>query len=358
MDVAKPVLDSLYKSVSEGILVFDKKGSILYTNYTADVIFGFLDETSEKRRIMECIGNDPVNDACKDAIIDVLYSETGKVTRKVTYQNGNRRYVLLMNSQYVNEEEFQGFIVVFTDVSKLETLEETERALQQYTVKNRELTSQNEILSGAFRRHLDDDVVEELLNAPSGIDTHTSQKEMSLLMLMNPGLQRQISGMSAEDYLAMINHYYDRAISIIKENNGTIFELHNDSILAGFGALREAEHCTDDAVHAADGIQRAIPELNAWNEERGYPLQRVKIGVHTDEFTIGVIGGGGILKYNVFGKNINFTARIAISAEYGDVVVSESAWNRLEGDYELRSQYEIVPKGMAEPVKVYRVKRK
>lgn len=169
MDVAKPVLDSLYKSVSEGILVFDKKGSILYTNYTADVIFGFLDEATEKRRIMECIGNDPVNDACKDAIIDVLYSETGKVTRKVTYQNGNRRYVLLMNSQYVNEEEFQGFIVVFTDVSKLETLEETERALQQYTVKNRELTSQNEILSGAFRRHLDDDVVEELLNAPSGV---------------------------------------------------------------------------------------------------------------------------------------------------------------------------------------------
>ncbi len=357
MEVSKPVLDSLYKSVSEGILVFDKKGNILYTNYTADVIFGLLNLTSADRKIMECIGDDPVNDACKDAIIDVLYSETKKVTRKVTYQNKDRRYVLLMNSQYVAAEEFQGFIVVFTDVSKLETLEQTEQALQQYTKKNKELTSQNEILDGAFRQHLDDDVVEELLNTPAGIGTHTSQKEMSLLMLMSPKLQKLVSRMSAEDYLAMINHYYDRVISVIKEKRGTIFELHNDSILVGFGALRETKHHTDDAVCAADEIQRIIPELNAWNAERGYPPQEIKIGIHTDEFTIGVIGGGGILKYDVFGKSINFTARITISAEYGDVVVSESAWNRLERSYELRSQYEIVPKGMAEPVKVYKVKR-
>lgn len=347
---------NFYKMVSEGIVAIDSKGIVLYSNYLANKLFCREDDTLTGKKLMKYIGNDPVNDKFADSITDVIFSEENKISRKVYYQNAQGRFALFMSSIRVKTEEFRGIIIVFSDISELEQLEETEQKLQDRLNKNTALKKQNEILTDAFKEHLDDAVIEELLNSPSGIGIHTSEKKMSLFMLMSPKIQALINVMDAQDYLKMINHYYDVVISIIKKNNGTIFELHSDSILVGFGAPKLTTEYTDDAFRAASEIQRSMSKINAWNEKNSLPEIGVKLGIHTDIFPIGVIGGTSVSKYNVFGRNINYTARMTVTADDGDVVLSESAKEDLQLAHEVAEQYEFVPKGISKPMKVYKVR--
>lgn len=356
MEKEKYEFSDFYRSVAEGIIVMDQKGALLYLNYTAESIFLLDSGTSTGKLFLKEIEEDPFNDGFEDAITDALFSETHKITRKVNYRNSGNNYVLMMSSVYVSSDELKGIILTFSDISELEKLTKTERRLQMITARNSKLNKQNEILTEAFQNHLDDSIVEQLLNSPKGVGSRAIKKEMALFILMSPEIQSLITKMNAQDYLKMLNHYYDAIIPIIKRNGGTIFELHNDSILASFGAPRDIEDYTDHAFHAAGEVQDVMAAVNAWNEEQHFSKVAVQIGIHTGDFYIGVIGGTGVLKYDVFGKNINFTARMTISASASDIVLSDQSLKELKGNYEVINQYQIVPKGISTPVNVYRMR--
>lgn len=351
------MLGSLYKSVSEGIIVLDKKGMILFTNYTAEAIFGLKGGMVLGKRFLECLDSAPENDSFRDAVTDVVFSSEKTVSGKVSYQCGGRRYLLLLRSVYMVTEQFRGFILVFSDISELEQLGKAELALENKKKKNEELSARNRILDEAFRQHLDDDVAEELLNTPAGIGFGVVRREMTLLMAFNPDLQKYVTAMPASDYLEMVNRYYDRVISAVKENRGTILEMHCDQILAGFGALKDSEHHADDALKAADQLQRSMAELNAQNAKKSFPQLGIKAGLHTAEYPVGVFGGGDVLRYDVNGRNVIFLARITISANLSDIVAGDAVLQHLKESFEILDQYEIIPKGMDERVKVYKVRR-
>ena len=96
--------------------------------------------------------------------------------------------------------------------------------------------------------------------------------------------------LSADEVIAILNHYLEKMTEVIMKYGGTIIEFIGDAILAVFGAPLVAEHAADDAVAAAIEMQNCMESVNRYNTENGYPKIETGIGIHAGETFIGNIG--------------------------------------------------------------------
>lgn len=89
--------------------------------------------------------------------------------------------------------------------------------------------------------------------------------------------------------MEVLNGYLARMTDIIVEYGGTINEFIGDAVFAVFGApLAHRDHA-EAAAATALAMQRAMFEINAQHQTRGFPRFEMGIGVNTGE-AVGNIG--------------------------------------------------------------------
>jgi len=348
--------NTIFDSVAEGIMAVDKKGSIVFLNPTAERTFGIKAESASGKKIIECFESRAENDDFINGILDAVYSKEEKLERAVDFFDGNQSYSLYMSSVYVTKSDFSGIIIVFSDITELNNMKSLEKNLKTKQRLNARLSEQNRILGGIFENYMDDAVVDELMDESVSLGGSLKRTRLTVFMIMSPVIQEQMRKMSPQDYLIMLNHYMDTVITEIKKQGGTIIELHSDSILAAFGAPTPINNHADRALLAARAVQKAMTDINIWNFGQGYPELSLKIGLHTDEMLVGIIGNAGASKYQAFGRPINLTARMTVTGKNGEIVMSNNTKMSLSGEYDIYDSYQLVPKGMAEPISVYKVR--
>lgn len=353
--MAETTLNQIYGSIAESIMVIGKNGEILYLNQRAEEIFAVKKEDAVGRKIVNCFMDRPENDEFLSAVLDCIYTPEERHTAEVSYSNGSRTYELLISSVYAAAKDFKGLVIVFSDITELARLRDEEQRLKTIKENNRMLLRQNEILGEAFSNYMDDDIVKELLVDARDTGHKVKKAHITIFMIMSPAIQKLFARMAPEDYLAMLNHYLDEAITVIKEHHGTVIELHSDNILAIFGAPRNFANHADEAFSAARELRNKAEAINLWNREHGYPEIAWKTGIHTDDMLVGVIGGPETSKYNTMGAGLNFTARMTWTAKDGDFVISKDAEKEITLPYEVESRYEVVPKGLSEPVEISKI---
>jgi adenylate cyclase len=111
--------------------------------------------------------------------------------------------------------------------------------------------------------------------------------------------------------------------------------------IPGFAGTDHAQK----AVHAAEKLLRATGHHN------NAPWLPVGVGIHTGNAYVSLVGSeGSIGDLTALGDSMNITARLASQAGVGEILVSESAYNKamLERSAEKRT---LELKGRNEPVK-------
>ena len=141
----------------------------------------------------------------------------------------------------------------------------------------------------------------------------------------------------------MLNTCFEAAIPALEEHGGEIDRLIGDAVFATF----QGEGHPERAARAALALQVAVAPLAA-----AHPTwPRFRVGVHTGEASVGVLGTGSGRTYSVVGDTVNLGSRIEALAPAGGVAISSETAGELSGA-KTEALGTITVKGRAEPCEV------
>jgi class 3 adenylate cyclase len=160
-----------------------------------------------------------------------------------------------------------------------------------------------------------------------------------------------------EDLRELIRAYQQAACAVIQRFDGHVAQYLDDGVLVYFGYPSAHEDDAHRAVRAGLGILEDLEGLNA-NIERRYGLRvALRIGIHTGVVVVGDVGGGRRHERLALGETPNVAARIQGLATPNTLLVSERTRQLLQGAFDLEDLGVQQLKGVAEPMRAYRVHR-
>lgn len=243
-----------------------------------------------------------------------------------------------------------------TTVARVNTQLLLKQSMQQSRQLAQQLEVRNQFIRKVFGRYLTEEVVNQLLTTPEGLEMGGSDRVVTILMSDLRGFSAISETLPPGKVVVLINQYLARMTDIIIKYRGTIDEFIGDAILVIFGAPTQASDDAMRAVACAIEMQLAMQEVNAENHRLGLPEVEMGIGINTGRVVVGNIGSLRRTKYGVVGVNVNLAARIEGYSVGGEILISEATaqsvgYNRLQID----SSRQVSPKGVTEAMTIYRV---
>jgi class 3 adenylate cyclase len=207
------------------------------------------------------------------------------------------------------------------------------------------LEARNHHLTEVFGKYVSDDVVEQLLSTPDGVELAGENRELTLMLADIRGFSRLSHELPPERVVRVLNSYLDVAVDRILARGGTINEILGDGLLVFFGAPIPDDAAAEHAVAAAIELQLAMADLNERHRAVGLPELAIGIAIHTGEAVVGTIGSAQRLKYTAVGPNVNVVSRIESCARGGQILVSDSTYAQVRDLVSVTGQFTIKLKG-------------
>ncbi|PSL24232.1 adenylate/guanylate cyclase domain-containing protein [Dyadobacter jiangsuensis] len=151
----------------------------------------------------------------------------------------------------------------------------------------------------------------------------------------------------------LINKYFDVMVKEIIAQGGHVDKFMGDAVMAVF----RGEYHLDRAVESSLAVRNHI---NGFKEElsdqSGY-FPKVSIGINSGEMVSGNIGSAALkrLDYTVIGDVVNVAQRLQSIAKPGQVVVPDSAYEKLKEAFQCSLVGEVNLKNKSNPVLIYEV---
>jgi len=237
----------------------------------------------------------------------------------------------------------------WADVSDRKRVEaELQRLAEQVELRNR-------FIRETFGRYLTDEVVDTVLESPSGLQMGGEKRKLTMMMTDLRGFTSLSERLPADRVVKLLNRYLAAMVPIIKQYQGTIDEFIGDAIFVLFGAPVWQEDDAERAVACAVAMQIAMDQVNAENRKEDLPEVEMGIGLHTGQVVVGNIGSPERMKYGVVGSNVNLTSRIQACTTGGQILVSETTRQELGSKLKIGKQMEVRAKGVEHPVVLFEV---
>ena len=315
----------------DAVCVTDRHGFLLYYNPAAQALFGFPFKDDKKQRIWEYIPFVETNDDLIEMFIESIRSMQTSRHMLVLYENNQGMVFHLRVSLSYNEENDGRFLVVISDLSELVRVKD------------------------AFTRYTSPQIADYVLYTPEGEARDGESREVTILMSDLRGFTAMSAAMEAKPLVKMLNHYFEKMVEVINAFQGTVIEFLGDGIFVVFGApMGDPDHAAH-AVACAIGMQNAMPEVNQWNREHGYPALKMGIGVCTGTCVVGNIGSEQKMKYGCVGESVNLAGRVESQTVGSQILITESTAALLKEPLTTAGEFSFLPKGAKEPVTVYDV---
>lgn len=251
----------------------------------------------------------------------------------------------LEKPQAFTQDEWNVFALVAAQAgAAIDTLYAHEQIAKQVTQR------------AALERFLSPEIVEMISQNPEGVRLGGINQKVSIMFADIRGFTTLSEKMEPEKVVEILNNYFTHVTDIIFDLGGTLDKYLGDGVMALFGAPLPKGNDTENAVRAAQGIQRLVVELNRDAAARKWPELRVGIGINTGIVTAGNIGSPRRIDYTVIGDTVNTASRLMSNAPGGSIIISQAtAADLTEGKFTLRALDPLMVKGKSEPINVFRV---
>jgi class 3 adenylate cyclase len=201
-------------------------------------------------------------------------------------------------------------------------------------------------------RHL----AEEILTTRSALEGE--RKQVTVLFCDLVGSTPLADHLGPEGMHALLNRFFEFALSAVHRYGGTINQFLGDGFMALFGAPLAQEDHTRRAVLAALELHQNVqgrplelpPELGTAS-----PCLEVRMGLHMGTVVVGSIGDNLRMDYTAVGDTTHLAARLQQMAEPGTILISDGASQLVQHDVLMEPLGPVVVKGKAEAVSVYQV---
>jgi class 3 adenylate cyclase len=156
----------------------------------------------------------------------------------------------------------------------------------------------------------------------------------------------------ADTVVSMLNTYFDVMVKEIIAQKGYIDKFIGDAILAVF----RGEYHLDRAIDACLSLRNLINALPNINEAVNFKPE-LSIGINSGELVSGNIGSSTLrrLDYTVVGDVVNTAARLQSVATAGQILIPQSAFEKVKNSFSCKSIGEYLLKNKQFPVSLYEV---
>jgi PAS domain S-box-containing protein len=213
-----------------------------------------------------------------------------------------------------------------------------------------EVELRNRFIRETFGRYLTDEVVDSLLESPSGLKIGGEKRKVTMLMADLRGFTSLSERLDPREVVALLNRYLARMVAVIKKYGGTIEQYIGDAIFVLFGAPTWKEDDAQRAVACAVEMQLAMAAINEDNAREGLPEIEMGIGLHTGQVVAGNIGAPERMQYGVVGSHVNLTQRIQACTSGGQILISETTRRDVGGILRLGRHMEVKVKGVEQAI--------
>src|SRR5881409_630014 len=221
-----------------------------------------------------------------------------------------------------------------------------------------------EQLKGELSKFVPDAVKKLLEQNPNATELEKKSVDVSVLFLDIASYTKLSEQLDPKRLNQLVQTYFSSFLEIIRAHHGDVNETAGDGLMVIFQQLSRtrpdgvAEDHALNATRAAFAIRHRTLELN--EEYAGvFPAIELHMGINTGEALLGAtkLGGAGSQRwtFTATGPTTNVAARLAASAEGGDIVVGPVTADRIKNRFVLESLGEKTFKNVSKPLVVYRV---
>ena len=350
------IYQNILTDMSEGVLVVNLKGKITMLNPAASELLGLSPDVVGKSFVSVFFESNISNDEFTQMIVNAIYEKDVKHNIVLTYNLEEEKKQYFVSTSFLKDGDRKiGIVAVIKDITEMMELRDAVKAMEQIRSLNKQLKKRNQFIKKTFGRYLSDEIVEEILESEDGLKMGGQKKNVTILFSDLRGFTNISEQMEATALLTMLNHYLECMIPIITEHYGTILEFIGDAIVVVFGAPKPRKDMEKMAVVCALHMQNEMKQVNAWNEERGYPPLQMGIGIHTGEAILGNIGSSLKTKYDMIGKNVNLASRIESCTVGHQILISKTTCEALKDQIQIRGSQSVTLKGLQKPIELYDV---
>jgi len=285
------------------------------------------------------------------ADIEQLIGEGGG-TIEYRFRHRRGHYVWIQDSfKVIHDDEGKPKEAVgsWADISERKRVEtELQHLAEQVELRNR-------FIRETFGRFLTDEVVDAVLESPTGLQMGGEKRKVTMIMTDLRGFTSLSERLEPERVVAMLNLYLTTMVTVVKQYQGTIHDFIGDAIFVLFGAPIWQEDDAERAVACAVAMQLAMESINEQNRQENLPEIEMGVGVHTGQVVVGNIGSPERMKYDVIGSQVNLTSRIQSYTTGGQILISETTRQEVAPLLKLGNQMEVRAKGVEYPVTLFEV---
>ena len=219
-----------------------------------------------------------------------------------------------------------------------------------------QLERNEKFIRATFGRYLSDEIVTEILERPEGLELGGDLRKVSIMMSDIRGFTTLSERLKPAQVVTMLNRYLGAMTDIIMAHQGTIDEFIGDAILAVFGAPQRRDDDADRAVNCALAMQAAMAGINQLNQAEGLPAISTGIAINTGDVIAGNIGSERRSKYGFVGHPMNVTSRIEDITAGGEILISDSTLQGLQGSFAVGASQDLKVKGIDETIVVHQLR--
>jgi len=188
-------------------------------------------------------------------------------------------------------------------------------------------------------------------DAPARDERFTS-RELTILFADLRGFMAISNRYPPETVLQVLNRCLVTMIDVVFAHEGMIDKFMGDSIMAHFSESASGKAPEQRAVLCALDLQLAMDALNAEHQKSGLPELFLGIGINTGSVLVGTLGSERYQTHTVIGEEVNIAARIEALSLRGQVLLSETTYNRCSTLAKTGEPFSVHVKGKAEPIVV------
>lgn len=212
---------------------------------------------------------------------------------------------------------------------------------------------EKERIRGFFGKYLSKNVVDELLREEK-IKIGGEKREVTILYSDIRGFTRLSEKLPPEEVVSLLNRHFNVLTRVAFKYGGTVDKFIGDSVMVIFGApIRQEDHALR-AVRCGIEMQKEVRELN--KELSKKRALEIGISINSGDAIIGNVGSEQFLDYTAIGDTVNTASRMQAIAGPGEVVISESTYNKVKDYVKVIREETVRFKGKEKPTRVFKIK--
>ena len=212
------------------------------------------------------------------------------------------------------------------------------------------------VLENVFKKYVDEQVVNEIVNENGVIDITKvggERKDIAVLFVDIRGFTTLSESLAPEQVVDILNNYLSIIADAVAVNGGTLDKFIGDAAMAVYNSPSDIDDYVFRAVCTAWDILSGAEELENMCRKKYGKDVTFGIGVHCGEAVVGNIGSRSRMDYTAIGDTVNTTSRLEGAAKSGQILVSSAVLSRLGNRIASEFAGEYTLKGKKNPVPAY-----